>query len=229
MPASWDIVKQRNSRLLIATIAPPDLKVSMAWAAALRDLQIPPGSDFMKVLGLPFDAARNHAAKSAVEGGYGGLLYVDSDTVVPPNLATGLLAAGRDVIGAMYFRRFPPFAPAACMLQVMPDGKLQPGPLPPYKPGDILPVDFLPTGATYYSRRCLQAMFANFPRPFIWGVDVAPVMDERGQPLFPFSEDFIFSFRAKTLGFQSWLHCGILCRHEFMAVATDKGVEMATA
>ena len=31
--------------------------------------------------------------------------------------------------------------------------------------------------------------------------------------------------RAKALGYQIWVHTGLVCQHEMMVVVTDKGVQ----
>lgn len=226
MPGAWDILRVRQQRLLIATPAPPDLKVSMGWAASIRELQVPLGSDFMKIVGLPIAGCRNRALVTALDGGYGGLFFLDADTVVPANCITELVASGRDVIAAQYFQRYPPFKSAHAVIATNEKGEQYRGDIPPHAPGAIVPVDFLATGATYYSRRALEALRANFRRPFEWGVDIAPVPGDNNVDLPPISEDYMASLRLKVLGFQPWLHTALMCKHEFMAVATEKGADM---
>ena len=227
MPAAWDLIRQQAQRVLIATIAPPDGKVSLGWARAMASLQSPPASSTYTCLGLPFGPARNQCLKATLELGFGYLFFVDSDVVLPGTALMTLIGAGRDVIAAEYKQRFPPFKSAHAMMVPGPNNTLNRGDLPAYPPGEIIPVDSQATGATLYSRRALESLIAKFRRPFEWGLDIAPVPGDDGQPLSPFSEDYHASTRLKAIGFQPWLHTGIVGRHEFTAVATATGVEMA--
>ena len=226
MTGSWEVMRAREGRVLIATITPPDYKVSFAWANAMRELEQPPGSDFLRVSGLPFGPARNQAVVTALNGGYGYLLFVDADTIPPKNMLTQLLASGRDFVGGLYFQRFPPFMPAVFMARQSVDDKgvsrVDKAPLPPYNPGEIIQVDFLPTGATLMSRRCLQAVMARFPKPYEWSVDI----DRPGGGL---SEDYDFCLKATSLGFRPWLHTGLVCRHEILMAIGARGPEVLGA
>ena len=174
--------------------------------------------------GLPYHAARNRVVKMALDQGFGWVFFLDTDTVPPPRVVAHLLQTGRDLVGALYFRRYPPYDAAASILSKDAKGNTVQSRLPPYQPGEILPVDFLPTGCTLISRRCIEAMFAHFPRPYDWGFDIAPVPDGMGGALPGFSEDYIFSWRAKTIGFQPYLHTGLVCQHEMIGVVTDQGL-----
>lgn len=226
MPGAWEILKVRQHRVLMVTITPPELKVSLQWARMLRALWLPPDSITIDLRGLPFHAARNAALKYALDGGFGSLFFLDSDTVPFPDVVRRLLEAGRDLIGGLYYRRGPPFKPAAGNAGRDQAGELTILDLQPHHPGDIIPVDFLPSGCTLISRRCMEALRAAYPRPFDWGVDIVRVPDGNGGLLPPFSEDFIFSWRCRELGYQPWLHTGVVCAHELSAVATSRGVEV---
>ena len=223
MPGAWELQEFAKNRVLLATIVPPDLKVSMEWGMALTMLGLPPGSMPMRPQGMPFGHARNVAVKAALDNGFGWLLFVDADTIPPAGAAATLMAAGRDLIGGLYYRRYPPYEPAAAVARVelvpgpagQPVQKIMRGPLPAYTPGQIIPVDFLPTGLTLISRRCLEAVIAKFPRPYEWQIDI----DREG-----LSEDFDYCVKAKSLGFQSWLHTGVIAKHELTAHATERGL-----
>ena len=176
--------------------------------------------------GLPYGPARNQGLATAIGGGYNWLAFLDSDTLPPPDWIPRLLAAQRDFISGLYFRKSPPYDPAAANYEIV-DGDLRAKKLPPYQPGEIMPVDFIPTGALMISRRCIEAMLAKYPRPFEWGLDIARVPGDDG--LLPsVSEDYMYSWRAKGLGFQPWLHTGVMCAHEMPGLATVKGLEPTT-
>jgi len=224
MPAAWELLEIRRNRVLMVSICAPDARVTRDWARMLRRLELPPSSAIQDVDGLPYHAARNLGAKIALDGDFGYLFFLDADTLPLHDMVTKLIATGRDLVGGMYFRRFPPYDPSSGMAVVDATGKVGVSTnLPPHSPGDILPVDFLSDGATLISRRCLLEMFRNFPRPFDWGYDIAPVPDIGGGTIPAFSEDFIFSYRAKQVGFQPWLHTGLRCGHELNMVVTTLG------
>lgn len=210
----------------MVTIQPPELRYSRPWTKMIRNLQLPLESQDFDVSGMPFDAARNMGLKAAHDNGFGYLFFLDSDTIPPLDIVPKLIATGRDLVGGFYRQRGLPFAPVAAMAVRDPaSGTVLRGPLPTYNPGDILPVDFLPTGATLMSRRVIEALLQAYPTPFEWGYDIVPKKDQLGQPLPQFSEDYIMSIRAKALGFQPWLHTGIICRHEFMVSVDNEGLK----
>lgn len=216
MPGSWEIVNQRDKRLLVAVLVPPDLAVTMDFAQNIRNLQLPPGSDFMRMGGMPFGPARNQCAKTALDNGY-HLAFLDADVRAPPDAFIKLVETGLDLVGGLYFQRFYPYMPV--MFNEGKDDKGNPTKIPVtgWKPGDIVPCTYVPSGLTLYRRRLLEAMFSRFPRPFEWGVDVAPIPAENGQ-VPPFSEDFTFSWRAKQLGVQPYILTGVVGLHEVRAV-----------
>lgn len=221
MPGSWEITKQRESRLLLAVLMPPDLAVSFDFSQNLRNLQLPPGSDFMRVVGLPWGPARNQAAVTALQNGY-HLAFLDADVRAPSDAYIRLWETGLDIVSGLYYQRFHPYLPV-----VFNEGRDEQGSVikvpVQFKPGDIVPAVFIPCGLTLYRRRLLEAVFSRWPRPFEWGVDVAPVPSEEGQAP-PYSEDFAFSYRARQLGFQPYVHCGVYGLHEVRAVVGPRWV-----
>lgn len=220
-PASWSTEEMRRTRTMIAIINPPELKVSFAWADAWRNMQWPPGSAPMRAVGMPYGPARNHCLKTALDNNFAWLFFVDSDVVMPPDALMRLLATGKDLVGGVYRQRFPPYKIASFMKRMAPipnqPGKMsmEKADLPAFQPGSVVPVDFLPTGCTLYSRRCMETVLARYPKPFEWTLDI----DAPGSGL---SEDFMFCERAKSLGIQPWLHTGIDCQHE-LAMAIGQG------
>lgn len=218
MPASWEILAGRRGRVLLSVLTVPDGRVSLEWATMLRSLDLThPASGSLPVKGLPYHAARNSAAEFCLREDYDWLFFLDADTIPPAQAVVILKQTGHDLIGANYRRRSAPYEPVAQCAAKNEQGEIGPAPLPPHQAGAILPVTFLGMGATLISRRCLEAMFQRYSRPFDWGVDVARVPDSEGGELPKFSEDFMFTYRAQALGFQPYLHTGLICDHEFMA------------
>ena len=225
MPSAWEILDIRKSRTLVAIIAPAEHRVSLRWTIMSRQMVLPPGSDLMLITGLPYGPARNQGLKTAMEQGFAYLAFLDTDTLPPIDWVTRLIATQRDLVGCIYHQRFPPFNPTAFIQGTDENGGLQKLPLPAHQRGDIIPVDFLATGSTLYSRRCMESVLAKYPRPFEWGIDIAGIPGDDG--ILPnLSEDFMFSVRARDMGFQPWLATGVEARHEMEVVATSRGMEM---
>lgn len=216
MPGAWEIMEQRRRRVLWVTISPPDLKVSEEWAVGFRKLRLPPGSDTMFIKGPPYDAARNFGLKRAYDDGYGYLFFNDADTICPPETVEKLIETGRDFIGALYFQRFAPWNPVPAMAEVEGD-RIRRRELQAIPYGDMMPVDFVPTGATLYSRRIMEAMLKTYPRPFEWTMDI----DKPGG----LSEDFDFAIKARQIGFTGYVHTGIIAKHEVLMMVGPRGPE----
>ena len=209
-------------KLLLVTVCPPDLTVSISFAKTLRIIQLPPGSDFMMVSGLPWGAARNQAAKEALDNKY-HLAFLDADIRVLSDSYIKLLGTGLDIVSGLYYQKSLPYMPV-----MFNDGQDDQGnsimvPVIDWAPGDIVPCALIPSGLTVYRLQLLAKIFEHFPRPFEWGIDVAPVPTEKGQ-LPPSSEDFTFSLRAKSLGFQPFVNTGVVGLHEVRAVVGPKWV-----
>jgi len=221
MPGSWEIHKIREERVLLGIIYSSDADVSINYAQHMRTLQLPPDSDFIRVGGLPYGPARNQAAKMALEKGY-NLAFLDSDVRVEPDAFMRLMETKLMIVSGLYYQRFNPYQPV-----IFNEGKDEKGtvvriPVAGWNPGDIVPCTFVPSGLTIYRLGLLKDMFANFPLPFMWGVDIAPVPDTNGMQAPPMSEDFTFSWRAKQLGYQPFIHTGIVGLHETRAVIGPK-------
>lgn len=225
MPSAWDILKIRRERVLVVLIQPPELRFSRPWSLMWRQLQLPAESNHVDVRGLPYDAARNKGLLIAKENGFGYLFFLDSDTIPPPEIVPTLIATGRDLIGGFYRRRGLPFDPSAALLVHTPNNEIVRAPLPSYTPGEIIPVDCLPTGAMLMSRRCVEALLQAYPLPFEWGWDIVLRKGQDGNVLPQWSEDYIMSIRAKAIGFQPWLHTGMVCKHEFSVSIDNEGLK----
>ena len=219
MPASWEIQRFTSQKVILATLQPPDGTITPQKADSDHSLILPAGSNTYKVIGLPYGPARNDAAKWTLEHGYSGIFFLDSDIrPLDPEIVIKLIGTGYDLIGGLYYQRFHPFNPAFFGEGINSKGEILKTTISGWKPGDIIEATFVPSGATYYSLKCLEHMFTRFPRPFEWGLDSAPVPSEDG-PLIQCSEDFMFSYRAKhILGIQPYIHTGLACLHEVRAV-----------
>lgn len=221
MPGAWEISSQRDKRMLLAIIVPPDLVVSMDFSQILRNLRMPPGSDFMRIVGLPYGPARNQAARVAIDNGFNPA-FMDADTRVQPDAYMVLSSLGVPLVSGLYYQRFWPYMPVAFNSGRNEKGEHIRVPVTGWKPGDIFPADFVPAGLLVVSRRLMMTVFERHPLPFFWGVDVAPVPDVGGGQAYPASEDFTFSLRCAQLGYRALVHSGVVALHEVRAVVGPK-------
>ncbi len=226
MPGAWETLKMRRERVLVCIITPQELKHSRWWCYAFRALRLPPLSEFKYVEGFPYDAARNVGLKDMIDNQFGYIAFWDSDILPPADVIPLLIETGRDLIGALYTRRGPPFDIVAGITTYDKEGRHTGFKMPAYQQGEIVPVDVLGMGLTLISRRCVQAVMAKHPRPFAWGMDLESIREESGTLIPRTSEDFVFCLRAREAGFQPWAHTAIQAQHELMAVATLQGVQM---
>lgn len=218
---SWDIKKATENRVLLATICPPDGRVTYQWARGWRELQLPPGSDNLVVQGLPYGVARNYAVKQVLDQGFPWLFFLDSDITIPANAVMRLLETKLPLIGCFYTHRFPPYDPCFYGVKKNEDGKLEKMALTGWNFGDIVPCVFLPSGACLIHCTVFQRMLkAGIHKWYEWTLDV----DESTGV----SEDFNMSLKAYSLGIPPHVHTGIQAKHEFLATAGVRGIEAVT-
>jgi glycosyltransferase involved in cell wall biosynthesis len=217
---AWELKQLRDKRVLIATISPPDGRVTYQWAKAYKEMLEPPGSDALVVQGLPYGVARNYAVKAFMDNDYGYLFFLDSDIILPKDVLFRLIDTGFPLIGCYYTKRIAPFEP--CFYNVKKseekEGLYDKVAITGWNYGDIVPCVMLPAGATLIHRSVFEKMFAaGITKPFEWTLDI----DNPGGG----SEDFNFSIRAVGLGIQPFVHTGIQARHETLAVCGVRGIE----
>jgi len=218
---AWDIKKAKENTILLATISPPEGKVSYQWARAWRELELPQGSDNLVVQGLPFGVARNYAVKQTLEQGFSHLFFLDSDIMLPRNAIIRLLETKLPLIGCYYTHRFPPYAPCFYGASQTEKDKLEKVALTNWNFGDIVPCVFLPGGACLIRRNVFETMLKTGIRKwFEWTLDV----DEPTG----LSEDYFFSLKAYSLGIQPYVHTGIQAQHECLATCGVRGIEAVT-
>ena len=216
MPGSWEIKAERDRRVLLAIIMPPDLTCTMNFAQARRNIQLPPGSQVRAISGLPFGPARNQAAKQAVEEGFGALAFMDAVVVVWPDAYMKLLGSGFDLVSGLYYQRFPPLLPCFFNLALNEKKEAVRVNITGWQPGDIVPATFVPAGLLLIRRRVLELAFQHFGgTPFFWGLDTAPLPDPAGGIAPTFSEDFNFSFKCQDrLRIQPMVMTSVVGIHE---------------
>jgi len=224
---SWEIVSIRKKRTLVITCLSSDAMMTAEQVENWARLELPPGSDRGRILGLPWAEARNAGVRMALEGGYAYLFFLDSDIYpLDKQIVLKLIDTGYPVISGLYYQKFHPYFPAAFNMGRDDKGNPVRVPIENFTPGDIVPADFVPAGALLVRRDVLEAAWNKFnKRPFIWGLDTSPVPDGLGGNVPNFSEDYVFSFRVKTyLGIQPHVATGLPAGHETKAIVVPKWV-----
>lgn len=215
---SWERQKLKENRVLLATISPPDGKVSYQWARSWRELQLPEGSDNLIIQGLPYGVARNYAVKQLLEQGFSYLFFLDSDIILPANAVMRLLETKLPLISCYYTHRFPPYDACFYGAKRNEEGKLEKVAIAGWNFGNIVPCAFLPSGACLIHRSVFEKMLqAGIKKPYEWTLDID---NPTGV-----SEDFVFSLGALGIGIQPYIHTGIQAHHECLANIGVRGIE----
>jgi GT2 family glycosyltransferase len=74
-------------------------------------LRKPPATATVMSDAKPLDLARERIVEAALQYGADYLLFLDSDTLPPADALEKMLSRGGDIVGGLYFQRFPPFKP----------------------------------------------------------------------------------------------------------------------
>jgi hypothetical protein len=127
--------------------------------------------------------ARNNGVAMAREAGADYLLFLDSDMVFPRSTLLRLLLHGKDIVGATYAKRVPPYSPLGEMLADGPVGD----------DAGLVEMARLPTGCILLR----TAVFDSLSRPYFhFGVE-----QETGNIV---GEDYVFCDRVRQAGHRIW-------------------------
>lgn len=205
MVASWELLKQNQ---VLAAILHTD-NTTIGWSFGLRNL-IVPGPPIVPLCGMPYDHARNEAAKLCLHGKQEWLFFLDSDVIPPRDAVLRLMSHRKPIISGLYARRSHPVA----LPVMMKGGKW----ITQYRPGSVLSVELVGAGCFLIHRSVLEH-FAKHPDPrrpgkpwFDWRVDL------QGLNIFPpdecASEDYSFCIRARReFNYEVLVDTSIVCRH----------------
>lgn len=197
MPGAWEI-PQPNVLMAILTRE----TVTSAWAKGFRDIQLPPGSSYTFVSGMPYDHARNHACELALQGGFKYLFFLDDDVIPPSNVVDILMSNGLDIVSGNYWRRHHPVHPVALMCVNGGTGYIHID----KNDSKIYEVDLVGGGCLLIKRKVLETMSKPW---FEWLCDREELpQGER------WSEDYSFCRKAKLkYGFKIHFDARARCKH----------------
>ncbi len=136
---------------------------------------------------------RNQAVMEALRLNCTHLLQIDSDMVLNPNTIPVLLSREVDIVGALYFNRFPPFEPTAILSLDR---------FPEWTPDSFYGVDRIGGGCLLVNTDVFRIMKAPWFRM---------KRDEGGNILL--GEDFAFCDEARKLGYKVWCDSTVTAKH----------------
>jgi hypothetical protein len=150
---------------------------------------------------MAWHAARDNAAKAALELGVDGLVWVDSDMIIPSDGITRLLSYGKEFTSGVYFQRVAPHYPLVASF----DSEKESFRWMTKWPRDVFfQADGVGFGFCYTSTNLLRRM-----------VDEIPEVKQHGwfSNTGKFSEDLGFCRRAASIGCPPYVDTGLLLGH----------------
>jgi hypothetical protein len=149
---------------------------------------------------MGFDSARNTSAKEAIDSGADGVVWVDSDMIIPTDGISRLLCYDKDFVSGVYFQRGMPHWPLVYMYDPEVDSFRHTLKWPQ---GMCFPADAVGFGFCYTSTKMLKHMREH------------PEVKEKGWfgLLGKFSEDLSMCRRAGQMGYKVHVDTAILCGH----------------
>jgi hypothetical protein len=143
----------------------------------------------------PIQEMRNNIARRALELDCTHLIFLDADMTFPENTIRKLIEDDKDIIGALTFKRWPPFHP---ILYMGTKGDLTV--LDPY-PEDVVEVTATGTGCLMIKINVIEEM------PYPW-FEFSKTDDER-----TIGEDVYFCYKAAKFGYKIFVDTTIKTEH----------------
>ena len=225
---SWELLtlKPDDKQRPIAVCIPHQGHVSMEWAMGFKKLQLPEHHGILLNKNFPISISRDNMVQSALDQNASDIIFIDSDTVPPPDGITRLVSYNTDIISGLYYAKKHYIKDGlvlpAAWLRVKDDSEdNQYAHVDPKANKGIVQVDVVGMG---FCRIKVDTIFKKIKRPwFVWGKD--GWVD--GKPLPPsqqISEDFWLCERIKNeLGLPIYVDMSIKCAHCFDGVITEEG------
>lgn len=156
----------------------------------------------------PVDEMRNYLVNKAINRNCSHLIMVDSDMILPLGVFVDMLYTALDddiqVLGALCFRRYPPFEPIVYQGAINKHKRLLP--FDDYPVGDVLREPNLATGAACLL--CDMDVFRKLPEPWFEFKRNPDIV--RGGTI---GEDIGFCQKAKDNGIPVYIHTGVHVAH----------------
>ncbi len=169
--------------------------------------------DRVKIIIEPYTyihLARTNILLKAIDIGATHLLFIDDDMVFPKEALDLLLAHDKDIIGGLYYKRFPPHSPVIYKQQG--DRLIVPSDFPKDK---LFEVDSIGTGFLLIK----MEVFKNSHPPFFY-YGKASDFKLKQNDLFDLGEDTTFCLKARKEGLKIWVDPTIHLGHRGFKVFT---------
>lgn len=158
-----------------------------------------PNYQFLRSNNGPIDEMRNEIVEKALRSDCTHLIVMDTDMVYHPETITKLMTYDYDVVGALCYRRYPPFDP------IMMKGRINHyQTIEDWTDGDLVEVDATGTGCLMFK----IDVFRKVPKPWF---RFRPNPNKKlGGTI---GEDIGFCSKLKKLGFNIYVDTSIPCDH----------------
>lgn len=144
---------------------------------------------------MAFAAARNAVAQAALTSEADAVFWCDSDVILPRDAVTRLVETGHDFITGIYFQRRTPHFPLIAHFN---DDRQSFNWFTEWPENVVAPIDGCGFGCVLTSTPLLRKVGEKVDTWFHYE---------------KFSEDFDFCLNAKSVGYQLYVHTGVLCGH----------------
>lgn len=209
----------------VALIIPHQAWVTLEWAVAFKDLQLPTYRRYFNK-GYPWDVARETMTRAALKDNCKYLFFVDSDVILNDSLTYLKLKTVMDernlpIVSGLYYAKKTPPVPAAWIFgpskgrnisfNIIDNTKMKEY----IANNNLLEVSVVGLGCTLVRRDVFEKLELKFPgRPFFrWGLEHTDAELEMYDN-FRTSEDFNFFIQCDRIGIRPQLACGVLCDHQ---------------
>ena len=156
----------------------------------------------------PLDALRNQIVIDALYEGCSHLIMLDCDMTYHPKTITTLLAHNLPIVGALCYRRYPPFDPL--IYRRIPNNGYRCNQIKLNGDEGLINIDRTGTGCLMFK----MDVFEKIPRP--WFSFKERILDEG-----PIGEDYRFCDRARDAGFEIFVDPSIPADH-LITMKVDK-------
>jgi len=141
---------------------------------------------------------RNGIVQIFLESKCSHLLQIDTDMVIHKNALVGMFNRNVDIVGALYFKRYPPFTPCAVRFK---GKKEEPLTIKELESNDMIEVQRVGTGCILIKRE----VFENTKYPWFH-------IKTKNRKM-TMSDDYFFCDKARKSGYKIYVDMAVPCQH----------------
>jgi len=144
---------------------------------------------------------RNDIVRGFLKSDCSHLLQIDSDMIVHKNALICMLQRDVDIVGALYFMRYPPFAPCSVRFKNKENDEVDPFTIKELQSKELLMTDRVGTGCMLIKREVLE----NVKYPWF--------NTKKKNMQIVMSDDYFFCDKARETGFKIFVDTAVPCQH----------------